>query len=83
MGRMDICMEVSAVSSYVAVPRYGHFLRVLHIFGYLKCHHATRLVFDPSYPEIDDEKFVKRDWNRLYGDDKETISINRPDNRGK
>ena len=76
-------MEVSAMSSYVAAPRYGNFIQVLHIFAYLKCHHAARLVFDPSYPEIDDDHFVKRDWNRFYGDDKEAMPINRLDNRGK
>ena len=83
MERMDICMEVSAMSSYIAAPRYGHFLQVLYIFAYLKCHHAARLVFDPSYPDIGDEQFVKRDWNRLYGDEKEAIPMNKPENRGK
>ena len=83
MGRIDICMEVSAMSSYVAAPRYGHFLQVLHIFAYLKCHHAARLEFDPSYPEIDDEQFIRRNWDGFYGDDKEAIPANRPDDRGK
>ena len=47
MGRIDICMEVSAMLSFIAAPRYGHFLQVLHILGYLKCHHGARLLFDP------------------------------------
>ena len=61
MGRMDISMEVSAMSSYMAMPREGHMQQVLHIFAYLKINHNARVVFDPSYPEIDEEQFEKRD----------------------
>ena len=57
MGRMDIITEVSMLSSYVAMPREGHFNQVLHIFAYLKSHSNARLVLDPSYPEVPDEDF--------------------------
>ena len=83
MGRMDIRMEVLVMSSYVAAPRYGHLLQVLHIFAYLMCHHDARLVFDPSYPKIDDEQFVRRNWDGFYGNEKEAILLNRPDEREK
>ena len=65
MGHMDISMEVSALSSFVVMPREGHMQKVLHIFAYLKIHHNARLVFDPSYPEINNEVFGKRDWSSM------------------
>ena len=70
IGRIDISMEVSAMSSFIAAPRYGHLLQVLHIFTYLKCHHAARLVFDPSYPNINQEDFPRKYWSGFYGEEK-------------
>lgn len=60
MGRIDIRMEVSVMSSYVALPQYDHFLQVLHIFAYLQCHHAAMLVFNPLYPGIDDDQLIRK-----------------------
>ena len=82
MGRMDISMEVSALSSFVVMPREGHMQQVLHIFAYLKIHHSARLVFDPSYPEIDHESFGKRDWSSMYGTEKEPVPGNAPKSLG-
>ena len=59
MGRVDICMEVSALSLFVAMPREGHMQQVLHIFAYLKIHHNAHVVFNPSYPDIDKEMSQK------------------------
>ena len=36
LGRVDICCEVSMLSSYLAMPRVGHLDTVLQIFAYLK-----------------------------------------------
>lgn len=83
MGRMDICMEVSAMSSYVAMPREGHMQQLLHIFAYLKIHHNARVVFDPTYPDIDDESFERKDWSSMYGDTSEPIPENMPKPLGK
>ena len=35
LGRIDICMEVSHLSRYLAEPRTGHLVQVLHIFSFL------------------------------------------------
>ena len=78
MGRVDICMEVSALSSFVAMPREGHMQQVLHIFAYLKIHHNARVVFDPSYPDIDMDMFEKQEWSGMYGTDKEGVPANAP-----
>ena len=52
MGRIDIACEVSMLSSFLAMPREGHLQQVLHIFSYLKHHHNSRIIMDPSYPDI-------------------------------
>jgi hypothetical protein len=39
LGRVDICCEVSLLSSHLALPRKGHLDAVFHVFGYLDKHH--------------------------------------------
>ena len=63
LGRVDICLEVSMMSSHMAMPREGHLEQVLNIFGYLDAHHNSELVFDPSDPQIDKSKFERKDWS--------------------
>ena len=36
IGRVDILLEVSLLSSHLALPRQGHLEQVMHTFGYLK-----------------------------------------------
>ena len=62
LGRVDICLEVSMMSSHMAMPREGHLEQVFHIFSYLKKYHNTELVFDPSDPVVDKSKFEIKDW---------------------
>ena len=54
MGRIDIGVEVSMLSSYVANLREGHLIQVLQVFAYLKVHYNIRLVFNPSYATLDE-----------------------------
>ena len=82
MGRVDICCEVSMLSSFVAMPREGHLQQIYHIFAYLKVHHNARIVFDPSYPDIKEEDFPRRNWMSHYGDAKEDIPPNAPEALG-
>mmetsp|Transcript_9480 Transcript_9480/g.11038 ORF Transcript_9480/g.11038 Transcript_9480/m.11038 type:complete len:157 (+) Transcript_9480:104-574(+) len=63
LGRVDICVDVSMMSSQMAMPRYGHLQRLYHIFAYLKIHHNAEMVFDPSEPEIDMNQFEEEDWS--------------------
>ena len=83
LGRVDIATEVSLLSSYLALPREGHFEAALHVMGYLKLKHNSRLVFDPTYPEIDMSKFMQCEWKEFYGDVTEAIPPNAPAPRGK
>ena len=84
LGRIDICLETSMMSSHLALPREGHLQQVLHIFGYLKKYHNAELVFDPSDPVIDEALFERRDWaSSEFGDHlTEEIPSNMPQPRG-
>ena len=57
LGRIDICLEVSMMSSHLAMPRKGHLDQVLHIFAYLHKYHNTELVYDPSDPVMEYDVF--------------------------
>ena len=52
LGRVDINVEASMLSSHLAMPREVHMQDLLHVFVYLKKHMNTEMVFDPSEPEI-------------------------------
>jgi hypothetical protein len=83
MGRVDITVEVSMMSSYVAMPREGHLQQLFHIFAFLKGEHNARMVFDPSYPDVDFEVFPKRDWSKFYGDVEEEKPPDAPEALGR
>ena len=84
LGRVDICCEVSMMSSHLALPREGHLLRVYHIFAYLKKHHNAELVFDPTDPVIDMSLFERKDWTTSEMSQclKEVLPENLPRARG-
>ncbi len=83
LGRVDIITEVSTLSSHLALPREGHLEAAYHVFAYLKLKHNSRMIFDPTYPEIDTSGFMNCDWKNFYGDVKEAIPSNAPEPRGK
>jgi hypothetical protein len=62
LGRVDICLECSTMSSYLALPMEGHLHQVFHIFAYLKKYHNTELVFDQSDPCVEESDFELQDW---------------------
>ena len=85
LGRMDICLEVSMMSSHLALPREGHMKQILHMFAYLKKHHNAEVILDPSDPVIDENEFESRDWassefGHVHG--KEELPGNMPQPRG-
>ena len=57
LGRVDICLEVSIMSSHIALPRIGHMEALFQIFAYLKKFHNTELVYDQSDPGINELDF--------------------------
>jgi hypothetical protein len=83
LGRIDIITEVSMLSTFLFMPREGHLDAVYHLFAYLSLHHNARVVFDPTYPDVDMRAFIKTDWKPMHGDVKEEIPPNAPVTRGK
>jgi hypothetical protein len=83
LSRIDIVTEISLLSSHLAYPRVGHLEVALHVMGYLKQKHNTRLVFDPTYPTIDRDFFPQYDWTEFYGDVEEAIPSDMPMPLGK
>jgi hypothetical protein len=83
LGRIDIITEVSILSTFLCMPREGHLDAVYHLFAYPSLYHNARVVFDPTYPDVDMRAFIKTDWKPMYGDFKEAIPPNTPVTRGK
>ena len=75
--------QVSILSSHLAYPREGHLDAALHIMGYLKAKHNSRLVFDPCYPDVDETKFMDCDWKEFNGDLMEALPQEGPEPLGK
>ena len=61
LGRVDICLGVSMMSSHMAMSREGHLNQLFHIFAYLSKYRNTEMVFYPSDPVIDESKYQRRD----------------------
>ena len=85
LGRIDICLEVSMMSSHLAMPRKGHLNQVLHIFAYLRKYHNAELVYDPRDPVVEQDVFEQRDWTSSeFGavQRNEEVPSNMPEPRG-
>ena len=57
LGRVNINTEVSMLASQMALPREGHLEAVFHIFAYLKRKYNSRMVSDPTYPNVNMNDF--------------------------
>ena len=81
---IDMITEVSKLASHMALPREGHLEALFCVFAYLKCTHNSRMVFDPTYPEIDLADFkTDVDWTEFYGELEEPVPQDAPEPRGK
>ena len=69
----------------MALPRRGHLDQLFHLFAYLKNHHNSEMVFDPSEPTIDKSQFEREDWSStVYGSDlTEDLPPHMPEARGQ
>jgi hypothetical protein len=82
LGRVDILVDTTKMSSYLASPREGHLQQVLHIFAYLKAHKRSTLVFDETEPSYNPEQSTKRYWSEFYPGATDAIPHNAPEERG-
>ena len=82
LGRIDIAVELSMLSSMVVFQRKGHLNQAFHIFGYLKLRYNSEMLFDPSVPDFDDDQFPPQDWRYTpYNGAKESKSKQYPESR--
>jgi hypothetical protein len=79
---IDIIVEVSLLSRFLACPREGHMQQALHVFSYLKKHARSRMVFDKMEPAIDQSHFRVVDWSEFFSDAEEAIPQDAPEPRG-
>ena len=67
------------ISSHEALPRKGHIDQILHIFGYLKKHHNSEMVLDPTESDINMSQFENKYWSqKIDGELTEAIPTNAP-----
>ena len=79
-----MCRSISNVIPLSITEKGTPIDQLFHIFSYLKSHHNSEMVFDPSVPEVDMNQFPEQDWtNTVYGGDlKEELPPNMPEPRG-
>ena len=63
LGRVDILLETSLLSSHLALPREGHLEAVYQVFAYLKRHQKAPIWMDDKVPTIDERQFKASDWS--------------------
>jgi hypothetical protein len=76
LGQIDICTEVSMLSSFAAMLHEGHLEVALHVFSYLKSKSNSRLIFDPKEPNMGKSNFMECDWSDFYLGTKEVLPHN-------
>jgi hypothetical protein len=81
--RIDIITEVSMLSTFLCILREVHLDALYHLCLYLSLNHNARVVFEPTYPDVDMRAFIKTDWKPMYGYVNEMIPPNAPVKRGK
>ena len=80
---MDICEEVSMMSSHLTLTRRGHLEQVIQMFGYLKKHHNAKMLFGTIEPSVSHKDFKCEYWSsRIYGETEEELPPNMPETRG-
>ena len=72
--RVDICNETIMMSSHLVLPRRGHLERLFHMFSYLNKHQNSKMLFNPTDPDVDMADFHSEDLGlSIYGNFKADI----------
>ena len=79
LGRINIITEVLLLSSHVVLPRERHLEAAIHTMAHVGQRYNSRLLNDPSYPEIDHSIFEKCDCSEFYRDAMKAIPMNAPE----
>ena len=92
LGRIDVLLEVSLLSQYLAAPRIGHLQQLFNIFRYLNHHKSSWMVtdsFDYEVEWIPKNGETTSPWDRakamkeLYSDSIDELPPNMPKPLGK
>jgi hypothetical protein len=79
LGRVDILVEVSMMSSHLVQPRLGHLNAVYNIFAYLEKNVEMNMALDDKMAVLDHTAFHKSHWSKsMYGNIEEEIRANAP-----
>ena len=81
IGIVDIITEVAMMAPNMAMPREAHLETVLHVFAFLRQKCNSRMAFEPTYPVIDMNKFKECKCKDFYGNLKQAIPPNAPEDR--
>jgi hypothetical protein len=80
---LDIIVEVSLLSRFLACPCEGHLQQAFHGFGYLKKHVRSWMVFRrETVPAINQSHFRVVAWTEFYLEAKEAIPQDALEPRG-
>ena len=85
LGRLDIYLELSLLSHYLAAPRIGHLEAVYHIFAYVKTNNKSSIVLDCKHVRLDESAFANvpmQSWHEFYGEVAEEIPPDMPVPKG-
>ena len=66
------------MSSHTSNPRIGHMNALIHIFAYLKQKPKLTIAFDSRHPYINEDRFIKCDWQDTYPGTREDIPVELP-----
>eukprot|EP00804_Cyclotella_cryptica_P016786 CCRYP_002072-RA/>CCRYP_002072-RA protein AED:0.33 eAED:0.33 QI:0/0/0/1/0/0/2/0/379 len=83
LSQIDICTELSMLSSYSEMSREGNLEAALHVFSYLKSKSNSRLIFDPMEPDMGGSNFAECNWSDFYPGASEALPPNAPKPLGK
>ena len=85
LGRFDILMGVTCMSSFRVSPRHGHLDRLKRIYGYLKRNPDGAIRFRTGIPDHESRELPQQyDWiNSIYGPNNEELPPNMPTPLGK
>jgi hypothetical protein len=78
LGRVDILLEASLMSTHMAMPPTA----IVQDVGYLKLYPKRKIAFDPQHPSISERMFKKHDWHDFYRDAQVAIPGDMPAPRG-
>ena len=66
IGRVDILLEISLISSELALRRVGYLQAIYRMFRYLNKVPKRKLYFDPRKPMTPVDILLNFDWEYLY-----------------